>query len=82
MIENGIGASVLRKEDSRFLIGKGNYTDDVNVVGQTYAYFVRSPHAHATLNGIDTSEALTSKGVVAVFTGDELTADGIAPLIC
>ena len=50
MIENGIGASVRRKEDNRFLTGKGNYTDDVNVVGQTHAYFVRSPHAHAKIN--------------------------------
>lgn len=82
MIENGIGASVRRKEDNRFLIGKGNYTDDINVAGQTYAYFVRSPHAHATLNGIDTSAAEKAPGVVAVLTGDDLAADGIGPLIC
>jgi carbon-monoxide dehydrogenase large subunit len=82
MIENGIGASVRRKEDNRFLIGKGNYTDDINVAGQTYACFVRSPHAHATLNGIDTSAAENAPGVVAVLTGDDLAADGIGPLIC
>ena len=82
MIENGIGASVRRKEDIRFLTGKGNYTDDVNVIGQTYAYFVRSPHAHATINSIDTSVASLSDGVIAVFTGDDLAADGIGPLIC
>lgn len=82
MIENGIGASVRRKEDNRFLIGKGNYTDDINVAGQTFAYFVRSPHAHATLNGIDTSAAENAPGVVAVLTGDDLAADGIGPLIC
>jgi carbon-monoxide dehydrogenase large subunit len=82
MAENGIGASVRRKEDKRFLIGKGNYTDDINVAGQTYASFVRSPHAHATINGIDTSVAKASAGVVAVFTGDDLAADGIGPLIC
>jgi carbon-monoxide dehydrogenase large subunit len=82
MIENGIGASVRRKEDKRFLIGKGNYTDDINVAGQTYACFVRSPHAHATINGIDTSAADNAPGVVAVFTGDDLAADGIGPLIC
>ena len=82
MIENGIGASVRRKEDNRFLTGKGNYTDDVNVVGQTHAYFVRSPHAHAKINNIDTSEAISSEGVIAVFTGDDLAADGIGPLIC
>ena len=56
MIENGIGASVRRKEDNRFLTGKGNYTDDVNVVGQTHAYFVRSPHANAKLSLINISE--------------------------
>ena len=82
MAENGIGASVRRKEDNRFLTGKGNYTDDINVVGQTYAYFVRSPYAHAILNSIDTSAASASDGVVAVLTGDDLAEDGIAPLIC
>jgi carbon-monoxide dehydrogenase large subunit len=82
MTENGIGVSVRRTEDSRFLIGKGNYTDDINVVGQTHAVFVRSPHGHATLNGIDTSAAAAASGVVAIFTGDDLAADGIGPLIC
>ena len=82
MAENGIGVSVRRKEDNRFLIGKGRYTDDINVAGQTYAAFVRSPHAHATINGIDKSAAEASVGVIAVFTGDDLAADGIGPLIC
>ena len=82
MSENGVGASVSRKEDNRFLLGKGNYTSDVNVVGQTHAVFVRSPHAHATINSIDTNAAFDSPGVVAVFTGDDLAADGIGPLIC
>lgn len=82
MVENGIGASVLRKEDNRFLTGKGNYTDDVNVLGQTHAYFIRSPHAHATIDRMDLSAALASEGVVAVFTGDDLAEDGIGPLIC
>ncbi|MDP6536339.1 MAG: xanthine dehydrogenase family protein molybdopterin-binding subunit [Gammaproteobacteria bacterium] len=82
MAENGVGASVRRKEDSRFLTGKGNYTDDINVAGQTHAVFVRSPHAHATINGIDTSAAADAPGVVAAFTGEDLAADGIGPLIC
>lgn len=82
MIENGVGVSVRRKEDSRFLIGKGNYTDDINLAGQTHAVFVRSPHAHATINSIDTSDAAASDGVIAIFTGDDLAADGIGPLIC
>jgi len=82
MSETGIGASVRRKEDRRFLMGNGNYLDDINVEGQTYAYFVRSPHAHATINGIDISAAEASHGVVAVLTGKDLTADEIGGLIC
>ncbi|MBC7433754.1 MAG: hypothetical protein H7345_16975, partial [Rubritepida sp.] len=49
----GIGASVKRKEDLRFLSGRGRYTDDINRPGQTYAWFLRSPHAHARIGGID-----------------------------
>ena len=82
MSETGIGASVRRKEDRRFLMGNGNYLDDINVEGQTYAYFVRSPHAHATINGIDISAAEASHGVVAVLTGKDLAADEIGGLIC
>ena len=80
--ETGIGASVARKEDTRFLIGKGRYTDDINQPGQTYAYFLRSPHAHATLNGINTSAAKSAPGVVAVLTGDDVTAEQVGTLIC
>ena len=82
MIENGIGASVRRKEDNRFLIGKGKYTDDINIAGQTHACFVRSPHAHAAIKSIDTIAAENAPGVVAVLTGEDLAADGIGPLIC
>ena len=53
MSATGIGAAVRRKEDHRFITGKGHYTDDINRPGQTYAYFVRSPHAHATIKSID-----------------------------
>ena len=49
MSATGIGAAVRRKEDHRFITGKGHYTDDINRPGQTYAYFVRSPHAHARI---------------------------------
>tara|TARA_B100000676_G_scaffold313246_1_gene392674 strand:+ start:4230 stop:6593 length:2364 start_codon:yes stop_codon:yes gene_type:complete len=82
MSETGIGASVRRKEDRRFLTGNGNYLDDINIEGQTYAYFVRSPHAHAAIKSIDTSKAETSDGVVAVLTGQQLADDGIGGLIC
>ena len=57
MSATGIGAAVRRKEDRRFITGKGHYTDDINRPGQTYAYFVRSPHAHATIKSIDTKAA-------------------------
>ncbi len=82
MSEFGVGASVKRKEDSRFLKGKGRYTDDINVAGQAYGYFLRSPHAHAEIKSIDPSAALQCPGVVAVLSGDDLAADGIGPLIC
>jgi carbon-monoxide dehydrogenase large subunit len=53
----GIGASVKRVEDRRFLTGKGRYTDDMNKPGQLYAYILRSPHAHARILSIDTADA-------------------------
>jgi CO/xanthine dehydrogenase Mo-binding subunit len=82
MSATGIGASVKRKEDHRFITGKGRYVDDVNRPGQAYAHFLRSPHAHATIDKIDASAALASPGVVAVFTGEDIAADKIGGLIC
>ena len=78
----GIGAAVRRKEDDRFLTGKGTYVDDINRPGQTYAYFLRSPHAHARIRGIATEAAVGAPGVVKIFTGDDLEADGVGGLIC
>ena len=78
----GIGASVLRKEDKRFITGKGRYTDDFNVAGQHHAHFVRSPHAHAKVGRIDKSKAEAMPGVVAVLDGHQLTGDGIGNIIC
>ncbi len=82
MSATGIGAAVRRKEDHRFITGKGHYTDDISRPGQTYAYFVRSPHAHATIKSIDTKTASGMPGVVAVLTGAQLAADKIGNLIC
>ncbi len=82
MSETGIGAAVRRKEDLRFITGAGNYIDDINQPGQTYAVFLRSPHARAKIVGIDASGALATPGVVAVFTGADLAADGIGDLPC
>ena len=67
-----IGEAVRRKEDVRFLTGAGNYTDDINVTGQTYAVFVRSPHAHAKIDRVDVAAAEAMPGVVKVFTGADL----------
>jgi carbon-monoxide dehydrogenase large subunit len=78
----GIGARVTRKEDKRFLTGKGRYTDDMVTPGMKYAYFVRSPHAHAKITGLDTSAALAMPGVIGVLDGKQLLADGIGNLIC
>ncbi|HXW26487.1 MAG TPA: xanthine dehydrogenase family protein molybdopterin-binding subunit [Xanthobacteraceae bacterium] len=82
MSATGIGAAVRRKEDQRFITGKGHYTDDINRPGQTYAYFVRSPHAHAKITRIDAGAAAAMPGVLAVLTGAELAADKIGNLIC
>jgi carbon-monoxide dehydrogenase large subunit len=82
MSATGIGASVRRKEDQRFITGKGHYTDDISRPGQTYAYFIRSPHAHAKIKRIDAGAAKRLPGVLAVLTGAELAADKIGNLIC
>lgn len=78
----GIGARVARKEDKRFLTGKGRYTDDMVVPGMKYAAFVRSPHAHATIRSIDVASAKAMPGVIDVLDGKQLLADGIGNLIC
>jgi aerobic carbon-monoxide dehydrogenase large subunit len=82
MSATGIGASVKRSEDIRFITGKGRYTDDINRHGQAYAYFLRSPHAHATIDKIDVSAAQTGPGVVAVLTGADAVADKIGAHVC
>jgi carbon-monoxide dehydrogenase large subunit len=76
----GIGKPVLRKEDGRLLVGGGCYSDDVNLPGQAYACFVRSPHAHARVDRIDTTAALATSGVISVLTGADAAADGVKPV--
>src|SRR5262245_42575640 len=76
----GIGASVKRREDHRLLTGQGRYVDDVNAPGQAHVAFVRSPHAHADLVGIDAAPALAVDGVLAVFTGRDLANGGVGPI--
>ncbi|MEP9353130.1 xanthine dehydrogenase family protein molybdopterin-binding subunit [Xanthobacter sp. KR7-65] len=77
-----IGAAVRRKEDFRFITGKGRYTDDLDRPGQAYAYFVRSPYAHARIRHLDATAAKAIPGVVDVLTGADLAADGVGDLIC
>ncbi|MDH6260082.1 xanthine dehydrogenase family protein molybdopterin-binding subunit [Bradyrhizobium sp. BR13661] len=78
----GIGARVVRKEDKRFITGKGRYVDDIKLQGMTFAHFIRSPHAHAKVKKIDSSAALKIPGVVAVLTGQQLVDDKVGNLIC
>jgi aerobic carbon-monoxide dehydrogenase large subunit len=82
MSATGIGAAVRRKEDQRFITGKGHYTDDVNRPGQCHAYFLRSPYAHARIKSIETKAAAAMPGVLAALDGAELAADKIGNLIC
>jgi carbon-monoxide dehydrogenase large subunit len=76
----GIGVSVKRREDHRLLTGQGRFADDVNAPGQAHAAFVRSPHAHADVVAIDAAAARSVPGVLAVFTGRDLVADGVGTI--
>ncbi|MBO0710034.1 MAG: xanthine dehydrogenase family protein [Acetobacteraceae bacterium] len=78
----GIGASVTRKEDLRFLSGRGHYTDDINRPGQAYAFIKRADRPHARIVAIDAAAAKAAPGVVAVFTGSDLAAQNIGGLPC
>jgi carbon-monoxide dehydrogenase large subunit len=80
--QTGIGAPVRRKEDFRFVTGKGQYTDDISRPGETRALFIRSPHAHARIGKVDAAAARKMPGVLAVLTGAELATDKIGNLIC
>jgi carbon-monoxide dehydrogenase large subunit len=72
-----IGKPMRRVEDQRLLTGQGRYTDDVSLAGQAHAAFVRSPHAHARIGKIDAAAALAAPGVIAVFTGADIVAEGL-----
>src|SRR3974390_1659260 len=68
----GLGTSLLRKEDAKFIRGQGQYVDDIKLPGMLFGALVRSPYAHARIKGIDKTKALASPGVVAVLTADDL----------
>ena len=75
----GIGQSVKRKEDPRFLTGRGQYVSDIDLARQTHAVFIYSTHAHADIKSIDTAAAEAAPGVVAVLTGQDYAGDGMGP---
>src|SRR5262249_58983357 len=76
----GIGAPLRRVEDKRFLTGHGRFVADIDLSGALACALVRSPHAHAAIRRIDASAALAAPGVVAVLTGADMAADGVAPM--
>jgi carbon-monoxide dehydrogenase large subunit len=73
----GIGQAVLREEDPRLLRGRGNYINDVNLTAQTHATIFRSPYAHARIISLDTAVASSAPGVLAIYTGVDVEADGL-----
>jgi carbon-monoxide dehydrogenase large subunit len=75
-----IGDAPRRREDARFVTGRGAYLDDLRFDGVAHAVFLRSPHAHARIGRIDTAAALASPGLIAILTGEEAAADGLRPL--
>jgi aerobic carbon-monoxide dehydrogenase large subunit len=79
-VPNGIGQPVRRKEDFRLLTGEGSFADDVRLLELAHAVIVRSPHAHARIASVDKEAALASPGVLAVLTGRDYVADGLAAI--
>ena len=79
MDQFGIGQPVRRKEDARFLTGRGRYTDDIDLPGQAHLSILRSPHAHARIVSLDVTAARSAPGVISVLTGHDAVADGIGP---
>ncbi len=81
-MSGAVGKSIKRVEDPRFIQGKGKYVANLKIPGMVHAAIVRSPHAHARIKNIDASAALAMDGVVAVYTGQDIAADGVGGLPC
>lgn len=82
MEKYGIGQPVRRKEDVRFVTGRGRFTDDMNVEGQAWGYVLRSPHGHARILSVDVEAARSAPGVLSVLTSREADEDGLPPIPC
>ncbi len=80
--DQGIGQPVRRKEDMRFIQGRGRYVDDLGQARDYQAAFLRSPHAHAEIKSIDIAAAARRPGVIAVYLGTDMERDGVGPLPC
>jgi len=80
--ESVLGKPVKRREDLRFITGRGRYTDDIKQPGQRFAVFLRSPYTRARVTAIDSSGALEVEGVEAVLTGADMAGDGLGDLPC
>ena len=80
-VSQGIGVSVPRIEHEALLTGSSRFIDDIDLAGQAHAHFVRSPYAHARINAIDCVGALAAPGVIAVFTGADMVADGVGEIL-
>jgi carbon-monoxide dehydrogenase large subunit len=77
-----LGTPIKRREDAALLTGEARFVDDLNVTGALHVALIRSPHAHARVRSIDSSEAQSQPGVVAVFTGADLRGDWAGPMPC
>jgi carbon-monoxide dehydrogenase large subunit len=77
-----LGQSAPRVEDQRLLRGGGRYTDDINLEGQASAFMLRSPYAHAHISSIDTTDALSAPGVIAVYTGADIATAELGYMPC
>ncbi|MFN3929717.1 MAG: xanthine dehydrogenase family protein molybdopterin-binding subunit, partial [Thermoflexus sp.] len=77
-----VGVAMKRREDPRFITGRGTYVDDLTLPGLVYAAMVRSPHAHARIKAIHKEKALQHPGVIAVFTGKDMVDSGVKSLPC
>ena len=78
----GVGQALRRVEDDRLLTGDGRYTDDIRLEGEAVGYLLRSPHAHAEIGAMDVQAARTADGVLAVYTAEDLSRDGIGDIPC
>ena len=77
-----VGQPVARREDQRFLTGRGSYTDNTAPADAAHVLFVRSPHAHARVVGIDKEAGRAAPGVIAIFTSVDTAGDGLGHLPC